>query len=321
MKTIAILCAIILFLLTALTCCLYNFARRHRFIKAMQTTLQNLQVGNKAYLLSEMLDRPTFAEGAAFYDILATTAKTVADNVLANERQMHDFRDYIELWVHEVKTPLTGLKLGGRKLPRAAKIQLDEIENYINQALFYAKLGAAEKDYVVKPVNLHDIANSVVRQNKDALIEHKIKVELDFGEGAGKNNANTNIKSDPKWLEFIVNQIILNAIKYRKTTGKNTPAISFSTQKIGGNTAFVIRDNGIGIDKTDLPRVLEKGFTGSNGRERKASTGMGLYIASRLAADLGHQIEVASAAGKWTEARIVFGNDDFLNPDGNAEQK
>ncbi len=279
---------------------LYDFFRKRGFYGRMQRTLREL---DKKYLLAELLDRPGFLEGRIFYEVLFDTDRSLAEEIADYARNNKEFRDYIELWVHEVKTPLTGLKLSLHKSDRVQKTYLEEIENCINQALFYSKVGAAEKDYVIKPVGLRTIVNSAIKSNKDSLIKNGMRIETE--------NLNMTVHSDPKWLEFIINQVILNAVKYR---GAGDAQIKIFAQEEGGQIVLRIRDNGIGIKKSELKQVLKKGFTGSNDRRRGSSTGMGLYISNELSRDMGHKLEIDSVEGEFTEVKITFGNNRYLVP-------
>ncbi len=290
--------------LVTLGTALYRYLRRRRFQKQINQTLAGL---DKKYLLPEVITRPLDQDGAFLYDTLASANKSLADEVAGYDRAMKNFRDYIELWGHEIKTPLTGLKLSLRRGSRAQKIYLEAIENYIDQALFYAKVDTVAKDYVIREVSLAAVVGAVVRGNKDALIAAGIKIHTE--------NLDATVMSDSKWLTFIINQFVLNAIKYRKN---NDPEIEFRAEKRSSNPeaslALIIRDNGIGIKHSEQSHIFGKGFTGSNDRARQSSTGMGLYLSSRLATDLGHRLTIASNEGEWTELRLEFGSDDYLEP-------
>lgn len=275
----------------------YDFARKRKFYADMTRILERL---DKKYLLVEMLPRPNFLEGRLFFEALAETNKAAAEEVGDYRRQTKDFREYIELWVHEIKTPLTGLNLKLRGGARAEKIYLSEMENYIDQALYYSKIDATEQDYIVKQVDLAKIVNNVVRRNKDSLIAGGVKVRAE--------ELNHAVHSDAKWLEFVVNQVVSNAIKYRS----DQPELVITAAKTKSGVTLRLRDNGIGIRQSELKRVFRKGFTGSNDRKTKASTGMGLYIAHELCRGLGHEIAIDSKVGEYTEVEIRFDGHDFF---------
>ena len=176
--------------------------------------------------------------------------------------------------------------------------ELIKIENYLQQVLFYARSENVEKDYLIKEVNLNDVVNTVIKQNKKDLISKRIKIEL--------NNLNIQVYSDKKWLEFILNQIINNAIKYVN----QDPVITISAKKYQDHDELMISDNGIGILKDEIDRVFDKGFTGTNGRNDKKSTGIGLYLCKKLCLRLNHEIKISSI--EKTTVTIIFPHSSFI---------
>ena len=183
------------------------------------------------------------------------------------------------MWCHEVKTPLATCLMIVENNPSSINQSIQEelvkIENYLQQVLFYARSENVEKDYLIKEVNLNEVVNTVIKQNKKDLISKRIKIEL--------NNLNIQVYSDKKWLEFILNQIINNAIKYVN----QDPVITISAKKYQDHDELMICDNGIGILKDEIDRVFDKGFTGTNGRNsNKKSTGIGLYLCKNFVYDL-----------------------------------
>lgn len=291
-----IICFWVLFGFMGITLLLYSFLRKRAFYAQTRKILLDL---DKKYLLSEMVEEPNFWEGKFLCEVLWQTNKSMREHVGKSEKRMVDFRDYIELWVHEIKTPLSALSLSTKKY----QPYVDEMENYIEQALFYSKISATEKDYIIKHTNLEKIINEVIRNNKTALIGSNTKIEL--------TNLDQQVYSDTKWLRFIINQIILNSIKYHK----ENPTIQISAEKKADTVTLSIIDNGIGIKKSELKRVFEKGFTGTNGRQGerrlRSSTGMGLYISSKLAEDLGHKLTIESEDQHYTKVSIIFPESDF----------
>ncbi len=294
----------LLFLLLGAAMLLYGFFRKRSFYSTLTSIRDRL---DQKYLLAEMLPRADFLEGKILSETIYETDKAMNEQLARYKRQTADFRDFIELWVHEVKAPLSSLGLALRGENRRHKIYLKEIADHIDRALFYAKVDTVDKDYVIKKVNLETVINEVVKANKDALIDAGIKIVME--------DVNITVSSDPKWLRFIVNQVVLNAIKYRRD---KSPEISLSARRINDGTELMIRDNGIGVEPSELKRVFEKGFTGANGRGRQSSTGMGLYISRKLCEDLGHKINIESEVGEYTEVTIVFGDNRFLQPAAKA---
>ncbi len=175
--------------------------------------------------------------------------------------------------------------------------ELDKVEDYIDQVLFYARSNTVEKDYYIKECNLKDIVNESIKKNKSTLIQNKILINI--------HDLNETIYTDSKWIHFILNQIIQNSVKYKKQD--NNSEIEIYSKQGKENIILYIKDNGIGIKKEEITRVFEKGFTGTNGRlQNKKSTGIGLYLCKKLCDKLGIAIELNSAQNQGTEVRFVF---------------
>lgn len=182
--------------------------------------------------------------------------------------------------------------------------ELDKVENYIEQALFYARSNTVEKDYYIRKAVLQEIVNESIKKNKTTLIHEKISLDL--------HDLELEVNTDSKWAVFILNQIIQNSIKYRKQD--NDSKIEIYSKQGKENVILYMRDNGIGIKKGEITRVFEKGFTGTNGRlSNKKSTGIGLYLCKKLCDKLGIAIELNSIQDEGTEIRIVFPNDSHID--------
>ena len=225
------------------------------------------------------------------------TGKSMLENVNLYKRLQEDYKEYIELWIHEIKIPIATSKLiienNKNEITKSIDEELDEIENYTEQALFYARSNTANKDYVVTKSNLQEIVNGAILKNKSALLSSKTSIEL--------HDLEREVYTDSKWAVFIINQIIQNAIKYSKIKDRKIEIYAISKRE---NVVLYIKDNGIGIKKGEITRVFEKGFTGTNGREKTTSTGMGLYIAKNLCKKLGHKIEIESKENEYTNRLI-----------------
>ena len=198
------------------------------------------------------------------------------ENVNSYKQLQEDYKEYIELWIHEIKIPIATSKLiienNKNEITKSIDEELDEIENYTEQALFYARSNTVNKDYVVTKSNLKEIVNEAILKSKRALLSNKISIEL--------NDLEKEVFTDSKWATFIINQIIQNSIKYSKKEDKKIQLYAKSNNE---NIILYIKDNGIGIKKGEITRVFEKGFTGENGRIiNKKSTGIGLYLCQKL---------------------------------------
>ena len=180
--------------------------------------------------------------------------------------------------------------------------ELDKVENYIEQALFYARSNTVEKDYYIRKVVLKEIVNESNKKNKSSLIQEKISIDI--------HDLEIEVNTDNKWIVFILNQIIQNSIKYRK---KENSVIEIYANQGKENVILYIKDNGIGIKQGEITRVFEKGFTGTNGRlSNKKSTGIGLYLCKKLCNKLGIGIELNSVQNEGTEVKLVFPKDSYI---------
>lgn len=180
--------------------------------------------------------------------------------------------------------------------------EIDKIDNYTEQALFYARSNTVEKDYYIKKINLKELVNSVVIRNKKSLIQSNIGVEL--------NGLEINVYSDVKWCAFILNQLIQNAIKYSKDDNRK---IEIYAKENKDNVILYIKDNGIGIKASEVSRVFEKGFTGENGRRKgQKATGIGLYLCKKLCDKLSLGLELKSEENVSTEVSLTFPKNSFL---------
>ena len=283
---------------------IYDFNRRKKFYNKL---LNDLDLLDQKYLITEMIDKPDFYEGEIFYDALYEIDKSMAEKIKEYSLSIQDFKEYIEMWIHEVKLPLASLNLivHNHKELSDKKIteQLKRLDDDIEQVLYYVRSENAEKDYLIKETDLSKVISNVAMKNKDILLENKIDfiVEVD----------NQRVLTDSKWLEFIVNQIVSNSIKYIRNSVEHL--IKITAEENNKSIILNIYDNGIGIEKSDIPKVFDKTFTGNNGRKIETSTGMGLYITKQLCKKLGHKIMIDSKENEYTKVSILFNKDDFLN--------
>ncbi len=275
---------------------LYDYFRKKNFYDTLKYNLDNL---NKKFLISEMIKNPNFIEGQILYNALYDITKSMNEHINKYKFGLENFKEYIELWIHEVKTPLSGGLLmlhNNSKSDKKMGEVLNKINGYVEQVLYYVRSENPEKDFIIKKVNLNSIVKKVITNNKENFINKKISIKLE--------NLDSNVYSDPKWLEFIINQIIQNSLKYSKNN--NDSYIKIFCQTDDEIIKLTIEDNGIGIDKSDLPRIFEKSFTGKNGHNIDHSTGMGLYICKKLCDKLGTKIEAESTLNEFTKLIISF---------------
>ena len=186
--------------------------------------------------------------------------------------------------------------------------ELQKIENYIEQALYYARSNTVSKDYYIKKNKIEDIVNECIKKNKKVLIGEKISINI--------HDLDLYVNTDSKWIVFILNQVIQNSIKYRDKNRQSEIEIYGLQGK--ENVILYIKDNGIGIKKGEVGRAFEKGFTGTNGRmANKKSTGIGLYLCKKLCNKLGIGIELKSVQDEGTEIRLIFPNNSYIDVDKN----
>ena len=262
---------------------------------------------DKKYLVIEMLNSPNFHEGEILYNELYEINKSMLENIKNYEISMNDFKDYIEMWIHEVKIPLSSLVLmiHNNKNNISSKMvdQVKRLDNYVDQVLFYVRAENAEKDYLIKKTELNKVINKIALKNKDYILENNIDFNV--------LNCEKKVLTDSKWLEFIIDQIINNSIKYKREIASSF--IKIYTEENNEELRLIIYDNGIGIDAKDLPRVFDKTYTGTNGRLKSKSTGMGLYIAKNLCEKLGHKIAIESKVNEYTKVIITFNKESIYD--------
>lgn len=281
-----------------------DYFRKKNFYTSL---IQKLEELDKKYLILEMMSRPSFYEGKILYDTIYETDKSMIENVNEYLSNIEDFKDYIEMWIHEVKIPISSLVLMSHNHKELNNTYINEVKklnDYVDQVLYYVRSNYAENDYIIKENNLDKIIKDVILKNKDELLLNNINIETNIKEN--------KVLTDSKWLEFILNQIINNSIKYKKD---NDSIIKIESFKENDKTILSIYDNGIGINKKDIKNVFKKSFTGENGRNLSKSTGMGLYIAKRLCDKLGHKILIESEKNEYTIVKIIFGNNDYYKID------
>lgn len=281
-------------------CLLYDYYRKNSFYRRL---FQNLDRMDQKYLVLETLESPRFYDGELLKEALYAANKSMTEHVNESRRVMREFKDFIEMWVHQVKLPVASLLLLCHNHPdennKKYMEQLRRIDRYTEQVLYYTRAEHSEKDYMIRECSLAQIIHRTAMKNKDDLLENKVEFQVE--------DCDRTVVTDEKWMEFVLDQILNNSIKYRRQDGAK---IRVGSVKDGKQTILSIWDNGIGIKAGDLPRLFEKSFTGNNGRllhrmEAK-STGMGLYIAHELCEKLGHQITVESEEGEYTRINITF---------------
>lgn len=267
--------------------------------------LEKLDELDQKYLLSEVISKANFQDGNLFKEILEETGKSMLENVNKYKYAQEDYKEYIELWIHEIKTPISASKLiienNKNEVTKNIEEELDKIENYTEQALYYARSNTVEKDYIITKTNLKDIVNMSIIKNKTIILNNKIELDI--------HDLEKQVYTDSKWVVFILNQVIQNSIKYSK---KENKLIEIYAEEQKEKVTLYIKDNGLGIKKSELLRVFDKGFTGENGRIiGKKSTGIGLYLCKKLCDKLQLAININAEQNVGIEVTIVFPKGSF----------
>ncbi len=280
-----------------------EYFKKKKFYDNLSNMLEELE---EEYLITEIINTPDFLEGKILKNTIETIDKSMLENVNKYKYMTEDYKEYIELWIHEIKIPIATSKMvienNKNAITKSIDEELDKVENYIEQALFYARSNTVEKDYYIRKVVLKEIVNESIKKNKSSLIQEKISINI--------HNLDIEVNTDNKWIVFILNQIIQNSIKYRK---KEKSIIEIYANQGKENVILYIKDNGIGIKQGEITRVFEKGFTGTNGRlSNKKSTGIGLYLCKKLCNKLGIGIELNSVQNEGTEIRLVFPQSSYV---------
>ena len=293
---VSIICFCI-FIICGISIITISYIKKNSFYK---NYLSNLEKLSKKYLILETIPAPNTYEEKILVNSLYDINKSMIENINEYQRSTIEFKEFVELWIHEVKIPISSMVLkchnNKEKYDRAFLSLIRRLDNQIDEVLYYVRSENTEKDFAIAEVSLKEVIRNVGLKNKDDLLESNIDFITDLKD--------LKISTDKKWLLFIINQIINNSIKYKKDKDSYIKISAFEQSE---KKVLEIYDNGIGIPSKDLKRVFEKSFTGSNGREKVKSTGMGLYIVKKLCDKLGHNIKIESKEKEYTKVIIEFG--------------
>lgn len=298
----AIFIICILNFLASISFFIYDCLRKSKYYSSLLKRLDEL---DKKYFIGDVATEEDFLEGKILFEIISQATKSMKDDISESIRNSNDYKEYIELWVHEIKTPIATCKLlienNDNEVTESIGEEVTKVEDYIEQVLFYARSNAVEKDYLIKEINLKKSINAVIRKNANTLIEKRVKVDI--------RNVDKIVSCDSKWIEFILGQIVSNSIKYMD---KKESVLKIYSENIGNDVILKICDNGIGMDEKSVIKAFEKGYTGENGRRFGKSTGMGLYLCKKLCEKLGLGINIKSNENEGTEVTILFPINDMM---------
>ncbi len=271
---------------------LSEYFRQKKKTKKIISLVDNV---NEKYLISEIIKEPLEMENKAYYYALKQACKSMNDRISELEKENTEYQEYVESFVHEIKTPISALSLAlENNNDFRLKQEVDKINQLVEQMLYYARSENTEKDYFVKEIQLAEIIHSVILKYRHYMLNKKISLNI--------HDLDYIVITDEKWLLFIISQIIQNSIKY---LDKDKKEIEVWGENNNNYINLIIKDNGCGIKESDLVRIFEKGFTGTN-RKKGYSTGMGLYLTKKLCDKLGLQLQIQSKEKEFTKLTITF---------------
>lgn len=290
-----------------------TYRQRRNYFEEVGRILEKM---DQRYLLGELIPNSFRLEDRLYRDMIRKSNKSVIERIRQIEDGQKDYREYIEGWVHEVKAPITGISMicdnrrkegaPGNISPEEKQdflsvgMEIQRIENYVDMALYYARSEEVYRDYLIQETSLDEVVCEVLEKNRLLLIQNRVRAEVDCGE---------LVYTDGKWIQFILNQMILNSVKYRS----ESPVFRLYTKRESNGVRLVLEDNGVGIPTAELPRIFEKGFTGSNGRSHERATGMGLYLCRKLCDKLGIGISAESDYGEGTKMMLEFPISNYIS--------
>ena len=261
-----------------------RFAVRLRLLRRLEQEIT---------LSTEQLPEPDGALEAQYQALVRALDADRRAQLTRSQQGYQDLVEYYTVWAHQIKTPIAAMRLllqdADTDEQRALLEQLQSVEQYVEMVLGYLRLESPSSDYVIRNYALDDIVRQAVRKFASQFIRRRLRLEY--------TPLNVSVITDEKWLLFVLEQVLSNALKYTPSGG--TVSIFLEEPK-----TLCIRDTGIGIAAEDLPRIFEKGFTGCNGRTDKKASGIGLYLCRRICRNLNHTITAESQAEQGTTIRI-----------------
>lgn len=262
-----------------------TYARKHQNLCRMREVIQ---------ISVDALELPTDVIEADYEELIRLVHRDKMQQMTAFENKKTDMTEYYTMWMHQIKTPIAAMRLLLQSEDHPSNPELSEelfrIEQYVEMALQYLRLDSDTSDLLIQRYELDDIIREAVRKYAKLFIRKKIRLNYEA--------VDMQVLTDEKWLEFVIEQVLSNAIKY-------TPSGSISIyKKPEEKQVLVIEDTGIGIRAEDLPRVCERGYTGYNGHTDKRSTGIGLYLCKQILKKLSHEIWLESGPGQGTKVYI-----------------
>lgn len=281
---------------------LYDYSKARTFYSQLNKILNSEDIIEDIVNIGE----GTTIEQKLFANILKKSHKAYEGNICRYEDIQKQYSYFVNQWVHQMKTPVSVINLilqeestsECKEILDSIGEENEKISQGLSIMLYNARINQFNHDFNVEDTDILLILRKVINDNKKLLIKHKIFPEI-TGEAA-------IVQTDKKWMYFVINQILINAIKYTTATVKDRKVINFNIKEDSEKVVVSIEDNGIGIPKEDLGRVFNAFFTGKNGRKTSESTGMGMYLAKRICEELGNELYVESEEGNGTKFSIAF---------------
>ena len=310
----------LLWLLAGLTACMTGFSNYRK--KLQQLTL----VATAPDINLSRMDTPSDQIESLQQDIMHRLNQMRMNVETAGQKSLEEMTDYYTMWAHQIKTPIFALRLLLQENPstnKEALAELFKIEQYVEMVLGYLRTEDMSSDLTLSCCSLDSVIRDQIHKYAGIFVSRKLSLTY---EGISEN-----VLTDEKWLEFVIGQILSNALKYTRADGihiylkdvndshQNSDNLSdtvISSTSTATDTAtsitLIIEDTGIGIREEDLPRIFEKGYTGVNGRENNRATGIGLYLSQKIMNRLGHHIYITSEEGTGTKVFLEFSRKDLM---------
>lgn len=271
----------------------YQYVSRKAYYQRLQTAIQTFDES-----IQSLGQTPI---GLALQHLQVSQYKLYAEEIEEQRKKQDEHHAFLERWIHQMKTPLSVIELLGRDLDEPESSDLHEeterLKRGLNTVLYMARFRSLQADLHITQVNLMDVIQQVNNDNKRLFIRNNIYPEV---KAMVKN---VIVETDEKWLNFMLSQIVQNAVKYSADVASN---ILIHIDNVSGRISCQIIDYGVGIPPEDSKRIFDMFFTGENGRKFRESTGVGLYLVKEVADYLGHNIEVQSTVDEGTTFRIIF---------------
>lgn len=274
---------------------LWDYWRRRGYYRQLFRLLDEVE---EKTLLGELTEPPRFLDGRILEELIRCSDKYRNDQIEAARRESREYREYLELWVHEIKTPITSARLTAENHKNEVTLRMDDelrkIDSLVEQVLYYARSFAAQKDFRVEKTTLHELVNRALKAYSKPLIQAGCRIRMEGLE--------QEVCADVKSSAFVIGQLLTNAAKY----SRDPFHLTFRGWEEEQAVCLSVEDDGIGIPAADLSRVFDKGFTGENGRRFPKATGMGLYLCRRLCRNMNVKLEIASRQGEGTKVTLRF---------------